>query len=167
MQLSEISAKILGMKNSSWFKNLVAVVGLFLIVYAAYKKFAIISRYFQKWWGELEVNADKLELEVKERMQDKIDEWKGEAVKTVTKKIDKLEKQAKKVAKNAGLELNDRQKEIYELIRKEVELNMARLVEKIPNVTDRTLRRDMTKLERLGLVTQAGKTRDSVYKLKD
>jgi hypothetical protein len=63
--------------------------------------------------------------------------------------------------------LTDRQENIYQLIRKEGEIDMKSVADKISGVSDRTLRRDMTKMEKLGLIKQVGKTRNSVYKLKE
>jgi DeoR/GlpR family transcriptional regulator of sugar metabolism len=42
---------------------------------------------------------------------------------------------------------------------------MIELSSAFPAVTQRTLRRDMDKLESLGVVKQVGKTRDSYYEL--
>ncbi len=74
---------------------------------------------------------------------------------------------AAEVIKNETVfDLNERQEEIYEMIRSGGELTMSDITDSISAVSTRTLRRDMNKLEKLGLIARSGKTKDSVYKLK-
>ena len=72
------------------------------------------------------------------------------------------------VARDASVfDLNDRQEQIYSMIRDNGEITMGDIADAITDVSTRTLRRDMNKLEKLGLITHTGKTKDSVYKLKN
>ncbi len=89
---------------------------------------------------------------------------KAIATKPEAKTKQKAQPNKKKVV---DFELSDRQESIYQLIRKEGELDMKSVQDKVAGVSDRTLRRDMTKMEKLGLIKQVGKTRNSVYKLKE
>jgi DNA-binding transcriptional ArsR family regulator len=63
-------------------------------------------------------------------------------------------------------DLNSRQEKIYREIKDNIELKLTDFAEKIKDVSNRTLRRDMTKLEKLGLIEQIGKTKDSFYRLR-
>lgn len=70
-------------------------------------------------------------------------------------------------AKSPSFELSARQEEIYQLIRSDKRVTISDVEDVVPNVSNRTLRRDLNKLEKLGLIKQMGKTRDSYYTLKD
>jgi hypothetical protein len=62
--------------------------------------------------------------------------------------------------------LNTRQIEILKLYRKSVILLPSDIYSLHPNVSTRTLRRDMSSLVELGLVIQEGTTRDTRYLLR-
>ncbi len=64
---------------------------------------------------------------------------------------------------DGSVEQGTRQRAIMTLLDENKSLKMGDLMSKFPDVTARTLRRDMTKLERSGLVKKKGKTRSSVY----
>lgn len=64
---------------------------------------------------------------------------------------------------NGKINLNDRQKELLDFVRVYDKVSMGEISEKFDYVSQRTLRRDMDKLQSLGVVNQQGKTRDSVY----
>lgn len=88
-----------------------------------------------------------------------------EASKTVPKP--RQVKPAAKVAQGDDIfELNDRQEKIFEMVNHNGEVTMQLVSDHINDVSERTLRRDMNKLEKLGLIERFGKTKDSVYKLK-
>lgn len=59
--------------------------------------------------------------------------------------------------------LNSRQKEILKLMNKRQVLLPSDIYALHPNVSTRTLRRDMTSLTQLGIVKQEGSTRDTKY----
>jgi predicted HTH transcriptional regulator len=71
-----------------------------------------------------------------------------------------------KLAANSAFDLNERQEKIYQLVKKQGQAQMQQLADTVEGVTTRTLRRDLTKLEKLGLIEQVGKTKDSFYRLK-
>jgi predicted HTH transcriptional regulator len=71
----------------------------------------------------------------------------------------------KPAPKLPALNLNKRQEQIYNMIRDRGEVNMQALTKKFSQVSSRTLRRDMTQLEELGLISQSGKTKNSIYKI--
>lgn len=59
--------------------------------------------------------------------------------------------------------LNMRQKDILKLLRKRKVLLPSDIYSLHPNVSTRTLRRDMTTLVNIGLVLQEGNTKDTKY----
>ncbi len=66
------------------------------------------------------------------------------------------------VTKPAGI--NDRQAEVLNIVGSYKEgVEMGKVAGQIKSVSDRTLRRDMAKLEEMRLVKRAGTTRDSLY----
>lgn len=73
---------------------------------------------------------------------------------------------SKKESEDINFGLNSRQEEIYTLIKSSAKATMQEFADKIAGVTTRTLRRDLTKLQKLGLVEQIGKTKDSYYLIK-
>ena len=60
-------------------------------------------------------------------------------------------------------DLNDRQERILELLSSRGEITVEELMKTINDVTERTLRRDMQKLEQLGLSEKQGNTKGSKY----
>lgn len=71
--------------------------------------------------------------------------------------------QMKKIATAVRKTLNSRQKEIIKLLQKRKVLLPSDIYELHPDVSTRTLRRDMTSLAELGIVKQEGSTRDTRY----
>lgn len=63
-------------------------------------------------------------------------------------------------------ELNPRQEQVYRVIKDNDESTITDIANSITSVSNRTLRRDMAKLEKLGLIEQVGKTKNTIYKLK-
>lgn len=88
-------------------------------------------------------------------------------VKQASKEIEKTEKVVKKkvAALESKLGLNERQDKILSILKNKRKLNMMELATEFVDVTSRTLRRDMEKLEKQKIVRQVGKTRDSFYEL--
>lgn len=84
----------------------------------------------------------------------------------------KFERKSKKksesnsLANAASLSLNSRQSVLLKEITKKRKLNMGEVSRLLPEVSERTLRRDMDRLETIGLIKQVGKTRDSYYEIK-
>jgi Fic family protein len=68
--------------------------------------------------------------------------------------------------KAVAQDLNNRQKEILKLFNKREVLLPTDIYSVAPNVSTRTLRRDMDKLEELGFVLKEGSTKDTKYILK-
>lgn len=73
-------------------------------------------------------------------------------------------KTEKKTTKNK-FGLNPRQSDLLKFIKNNDSSTMYDISRVFSKVTQRTLRRDLEKLEKTGLVKQDGKTRNSVYKL--
>jgi len=62
-----------------------------------------------------------------------------------------------------GFELSDRQSKIFSKLKETRKINMKQISMILPEVSERTLRRDMKVLESLGLVKQVGRTKNSFY----
>jgi predicted HTH transcriptional regulator len=62
-----------------------------------------------------------------------------------------------------NLELNDRQKKIFSLLKEKGELRVDDIMSQIGGVSERTLRRDMSKLEDLGYSKKLGSTKGAKY----
>jgi predicted HTH transcriptional regulator len=60
-------------------------------------------------------------------------------------------------------QLTDRQSEIFEFISRNKEAKMLDLTKSFKNVTERTLRRDLARLQELNLIGKKGSTKSSVY----
>ena len=89
------------------------------------------------------------------------------ASRTTTTPKPRQVKPAAKVAQGEDIfDLNDRQEKIFEMVKQNGEVTMQTVSDRVSDVSERTLRRDMNKLEKLGLIERFGKTKDSVYKLK-
>lgn len=73
---------------------------------------------------------------------------------------------SKSISENSMDKLNDRQREILKLFKRRSVLIPTDIYSVAPNVSTRTLRRDMTKLVDMGLVIQDGSTKDTRYILK-
>jgi methyl-accepting chemotaxis protein len=93
--------------------------------------------------------------------------------KETAKNLNEVEESAKKAAEpiikftnEAIAGLNERQNELLSIVKEKRKMNMMELANEFKNVTQRTLRRDMEKLEALGKVQQVGRTRDSFYTIK-
>ena len=71
----------------------------------------------------------------------------------------------KVVTKPISTALNARQKDILNYIKNNSQAKMSTVSKIFSEVTPRTLRRDLGKLEQMGFLRQEGKTRDAVYKI--
>ncbi|MFS8131108.1 MAG: DeoR family transcriptional regulator [Candidatus Dojkabacteria bacterium] len=89
------------------------------------------------------------------------------AVADISKDVKKTEKKIKKkvAALNVVSELNERQDKILSILNSKRKMNMTEMASEFVDVTSRTLRRDMEKLEKMKIIRQVGKTRDSFYEL--
>ncbi len=87
-------------------------------------------------------------------------------VKT-TRKVKSVKRKLEKRNKEMELELNQRQLEMREFIKglQKDTFDIKNLGERFVDVSTRTIRRDLEKLEKSGVVRQIGKTRDSLYQI--
>ncbi len=69
----------------------------------------------------------------------------------------------KKTVKNIVFDLNSRQEKILEILSSKGEITVDELMGEIKGVSERTLRRDMGKLEELGFSKKQGNTKGSKY----
>jgi len=61
---------------------------------------------------------------------------------------------------------NPRQDEILKYLQKNKKVTVGQLLKLFPNITDRTLRRDLNKMEKQGMVVRSGSTKSVHYTLK-
>lgn len=113
--------------------------------------------------SEIESISNRIESSLEESLQSEIalSEFpqKVPSKKSTKKKIVTSTKSAK------GISLNERQSELLSYISNKGSVGMSEISQNFINVSERTLRRDMDKLESLGKVTQLGRTKNSTYKL--
>jgi predicted HTH transcriptional regulator len=69
--------------------------------------------------------------------------------------------------RRVALDLTPRQKEVYRLIETSKKVEMRDILSRVKGVTERTLRRDLLKLQEQGLITKKGSTKSAQYLLKD
>ncbi len=86
--------------------------------------------------------------------------------KKIKKNGSKLVKKAKNKLKSTRDNLSQRQQRILSLFDREERITNDMISSVIPNVTDRTIRRDLTDLEKKGYIKKVGKTKGSYYILK-
>jgi hypothetical protein len=89
------------------------------------------------------------------------------ARKQISKKFVPNAKTKKAIATAVGQagKLNERQREISKLLRRNDVITLPDLLSLNMGVSDRTLRRDMDQFEKMGLVKQVGKTKNSYYEV--
>ena len=86
------------------------------------------------------------------------------------KDIEKKEKapQKRKKIDNQSIKkdgnLNERQKNLLEKLKSKDVSTVSEINDSFPEVSTRTLRRDLSKLEKLGFIKQLGKTKNTRYK---
>jgi DNA-binding transcriptional ArsR family regulator len=85
-----------------------------------------------------------------------------EAIKVKKSIVKSVEKDVENLLKS---DLSKRQIEVLNFIKLHSDSKMSTISKVFNNVTPRTLRRDLSKLEQMGIVRQEGKTKDAVYKL--
>lgn len=66
-----------------------------------------------------------------------------------------------------ALNLTPRQKEVFRLIETSKKVEMRDILIRVKGVTERTLRRDLLKLQEEGLIIKKGNTKSAQYILKD
>ena len=116
----------------------------------------------------LEQNRDGLMDEVKEFEQeilkDKNFQKAKETVREIVKKVAPKTPAPTKITSNLSTGVN-RIDKIQRLISDKTEIAIPEIRKHFAGVSERTLRRDMDKLEKLGVVKQVGKTKNSYYEL--
>lgn len=83
----------------------------------------------------------------------------------LVKKFEVFGDRTSRQLRNAIMGLNDRQKKILNMFEKDKQLMNSDIEKVITGVTRRTLRRDLTEMETLGIIKQHGKTKGSYYSL--
>ncbi len=73
------------------------------------------------------------------------------------------EKKMKKPSRAKDLKINIRQNILMSLINQHQSLSMKEIERRIQSVNVRTLRRDLDKLQRYGMIIKSGSTKASVY----
>ena len=78
-------------------------------------------------------------------------------------KVRKLNKTSDEVESSNELKLSERQKHIVSILEKDGKVYPSQLQEILPNVSTRTIRRDMNDLEKKNIVKQKGSTKSTYY----
>ena len=129
----------------------------------------------EDWVEDMSNRVEQKVAKVSEQVNSQIGKKVAEVQKNITGNISKNTKEnsqqnagstAVKIDKDSEFELNSRQESIYQVIKRMQQAAMPDFVTKVAGVTTRTLRRDLTKLQKLGLIEQVGKTKDSFYRLR-
>lgn len=171
------------------FFGTVFIAGLLLagFAYLYYKD----SKLFKKLWallkkiGEKKEDLERIEPEIENLIEESIEKigrtkkTAQDAVKEVEPVLETLKsrnifglkntkvstpkKQVINLPRSSGL--NERQKVILKIAKKQKEISFKDVKGKVRNVTTRTIRRDFSKLESEGILRQIGKTKDSRYVL--
>lgn len=92
--------------------------------------------------------------------------WKEQSAEIEVAKPSPKRLKAVKPATKKEIVLTDRQQVIYQIIKGRKTIDMKSLLTKVSGVTERTLRRDLLKLQQAGLITKQGTTKASSYVLK-
>lgn len=134
------------------------------------KKQRDLEKWKEDWQQDPAKQAIKALSKARNFVEDKVDEARiyvekqsKESVKPAAKIVAKAKSKAKATV---SFDLNERQEAIYQIVKKEAQASMNTFAGKVAGVTTRTLRRDLTKLEKLGLIEQVGKTKDSFYRVR-
>lgn len=96
---------------------------------------------------------------------DKLSRFRSAAASVKPEKL-KVKAASSNKRSSAKSTLNSRQNKIVELLGGNVKLEMSQIKSNFPNINVRTVRRDLSKLESLGIITKSGKTKGSFYKLQ-
>lgn len=86
-------------------------------------------------------------------------------VKAVSSKVEKPSppKVDQPLTEKKYSNLNERQQKILKEVKNQKKVKSSEIRNQFKNINERTLRRDFDKLEKLGIVRQLGKTKDSFY----
>ncbi len=136
-------------KPNMW-KLLVMVFGGIVGIWVLYRRWREIKYY----WDALMADDEEAD-------------WGEDALLETEDQEPSIEDEVFEGEDSYGFGLNGRQEQIYNLVKLKREVGMGEVSSLVKDVTERTLRRDLNKLEKLGLILQAGKTRDAVYKLRE
>ncbi len=102
----------------------------------------------------------------KQSLENIKDDLQKEA-KIVAKVVRKQKSEVEKLAKDVSETISDRQSEMEKFIKsmQKEAFEIKDIAERFKDVSERTLRRDMQKLEKSGLIKQVGSTRNSKYQI--
>lgn len=91
----------------------------------------------------------------------------GKEVKVVAKAVKKEQAKIERVAKEVADVVSGRQSEMVDFVKsmQKEAFEIKDIADRFKDVSERTLRRDLQKLEKIGLVKQIGSTRNSRYKV--
>lgn len=99
---------------------------------------------------------EKVEVAKEDKIEKNLEAKVGPKPKTIKSKVNNT--------KNIEKKLSERQKDVLKIFSNKSEITLSDIVNKFQNVSSRTLRRDLSKLEELSYIKQFGKTKNSIYK---
>jgi predicted HTH transcriptional regulator len=85
--------------------------------------------------------------------------------KKQTSKSNNKNSSSRKIKDSVHNNLTQRQIDLLNFITKNKEVDMARLRINFTNITERTIRRDLSKLQAIGSIIKLGSTKQAVYKI--
>ena len=131
---------------------------VFIFFFSVFKKLFISSNKKSGIAGNFELKPLSPEIREEYKKQE-------EEKKNLVKKIVKSAFKDRHAANNgqANKYLNSRQLKIFDLVKFKNGTDMREINKKFKSVSQRTLRRDLDKLENMGYIKQEGKTRNSMY----
>ncbi len=100
------------------------------------------------------------------KKNEKIDQWEIFFLNCMTSLISKLEKKYESYSKK-GAYLNDRQKKIINVIKKQAPVKLADVLTALPDVPRNTLKKDLLYLVQQNSITKMGQGRSTVYRMKE
>ena len=100
------------------------------------------------------------------KKNEKIDQWEIFFLNCMTSLISKLEKKYETYSKK-GAYLNDRQKKILNVIKKQAPVKLADVLAALPDIARNTLKKDLLYLVQQNTIAKMGQGRSTVYRRKE
>lgn len=153
-----------------WFVFIVATGAVIVVKLVEYlkKNRPDLIEQFEDKVAQLEDVIPQIEnavAEMSEPLQDKVADVRRSVTKDARTAVKAVNKGAKQV-KSAVAELTERQEALLRFIQKYEQATMAAFKDEVKGVTERTLRRDLAKLEAAKLITKHGSTKSAYYKAR-
>jgi len=129
--------------------------------------FFVIAIVFFGWLYIVYLYLHQDNKQTLENIKDDLEKEVRVVSKAVKKETDTISKIVKKQVGDIAEVVSDRQSEMEKFIKsmQKEAFEIKDIAERFKDVSERTLRRDMQRLEKTGLIKQMGSTRNSKYKI--